>query len=622
MLSPERTEIVFSLTRPDLGTDEYLSQLYAVPTAGSAAPRRLTHGPSDTSPAYSPDGRWLAFCRAVEGRAPQLWVMPTTGGEPRCLTDATLGVSSPLWSPDSASIVFRSRVPEPGRYGSTDGITAEREAPRRVTSHTYRADGTGYILDRPAHVFVVDPQAESPVAVQVTAGSFDHGRAAFSPDSKRLVFVAARHDRAGDDLRVDVWTCAVDGTDLRAVTSGGLRARTAQFTPDGRRICFVAMDLTHVEGEIPSLRSYGIWTVPADGSAEPAELTDPADTHVLRWAAEPITAVADGVVYVNENRGAVDLLLAPYDAGRARVLVAGGQRQVYGFAVSNDGATVVAAVGSDTSPGEIVVGDIELTAFGASLQGVRLAPMEELSATAPDGYPVHGWVVRPAGPGPHPVLLFVHGGPHTQFGWEMFDEAQVYAGAGYAVVVGNPRGSSGYGRAHGQAGAHDFGIASAAPDLLALLDAAVSQSDLDANRVGVMGGSYGATMTAWLAAHHGDRFRTAIAERGMYAIDSLVATSDHGWDLADELDPSVWHTYSPLTYADRITVPTLVIHSEQDLVCPLEQGQRLFFALKRAGTPVELVIFPGEGHELSRSGRPSHRVARFDVILEWLTRHL
>ncbi|GIJ75338.1 alpha/beta hydrolase family protein [Virgisporangium ochraceum] len=172
--------------------------------------------------------------------------------------------------------------------------------------------------------------------------------------------------------------------------------------------------------------------------------------------------------------------------------------------------------------------------------------------------------MRPAGPGPHPVLLFVHGGPHTQLGWEVFDEAQVYTGAGYAVVFGNPRGSSGYGRAHGRAGAHDFAIGSAAPDLLALLDAALADGDLDGDRVGVMGGSYGGTMTAWLAAHH----------------------------------------------------------SEQDLVCPLEQAQRLFFTLKRAGTPVELVIFPGEGHELSRSGLPSHRLARFDVVLEWWDRHL
>jgi dipeptidyl aminopeptidase/acylaminoacyl peptidase len=161
-----------------------------------------------------------------------------------------------------------------------------------------------------------------------------------------------------------------------------------------------------------------------------------------------------------------------------------------------------------------------------------------------------------------------------------------------------------------------------APDLVSLLDAALMADDLDGDRVAVMGGSYGGLMTAWLAAHHGGRFRAAIAERGMYSIDSFAATSDHGWDIAFELDASLWGACSPLTYADQIRIPTLIIHSEQDMVCPFEQAQRLFAALKRAGTPVELVIFPGEGHGLSRSGLPSHRLARFDVILEWLKRHL
>ncbi|GAA0921209.1 S9 family peptidase [Virgisporangium aurantiacum] len=625
-ISPDGTDMVFSLNHLELSPDEYRSQLWTVPANGSAEPRRLTHGPADADPAYSPDGRWLAFCRTVEGGVPQLWVMPTGGGEPRCLTDATLGVSSPLWSPDSKYIAFRSRVPEPGRYGTAEGVTPDREPPRRVTSFTYRANGTGFVVDRPAHVFVIDPHTEGSAPVQVTAGSFDHGRAAFSPDSQRLVFVAARHDGAGDDLRVDVWTCATDGTDLRALTSGGLRARTALFTPDGRNVCFVALDLAQVDGEAPSLRSYSVWIVPADGSGAPSELTDPADTHVLRWAAEPIATVADGVVYANENRGAVDLVLAPYDGGPARTLV-GGRRQAYGFTVTRDLTAVVAAVGSDTCPGEIVVREADgtertLTGFADSLRDVRLAPMEEVTATAPDGYPVHGWIVRPAGSGPHPVVLLVHGGPHTQYGWELFDEAQVYAGAGYAVVMGNPRGSSGYGRAHGQAGARDFCTASVAPDLLALLDAALLDSDLDGDRVGVMGGSYGGTMTAWLAAHHGGRFRTAVTERGMYAFDSFAATSDHGWCIVNDLDASRWPECSPLTYAGNIGIPTLIIHSEQDLVCPLEQAQRLFFALKRAGTAVELIIFPGEGHELSRSGLPSHRISRFEVILDWLARHL
>jgi dipeptidyl aminopeptidase/acylaminoacyl peptidase len=237
---------------------------------------------------------------------------------------------------------------------------------------------------------------------------------------------------------------------------------------------------------------------------------------------------------------------------------------------------------------------------------------------------VHGWVVRPEGQGPHPVLLMIHGGPFAQYGWRLFDEAQVYAGAGYAVVMGNPRGSSGYGEAHGRAVVGDVGEVTA-KDLLALLDAALKSPDLDASRVGVLGGSHGGFMTTWLAAHHGDRFKAAISERAVNAIDSFTGSSDIGWFFGADLygaDRAQQDRQSPLTHADRIDTPMLIIHSEHDWRCPVEQAQRLYVALKLRQVPVEFLLFPGEGHELSRSGLPSHRIARFEAILDWWRRWL
>jgi dipeptidyl aminopeptidase/acylaminoacyl peptidase len=215
----------------------------------------------------------------------------------------------------------------------------------------------------------------------------------------------------------------------------------------------------------------------------------------------------------------------------------------------------------------------------------------------------------------------IHGGPFAQYGWRLFDEAQVYAGAGYAVVYGNPRGSSGYGEAHGAAIRGNVGEATAT-DLLALLDAALKAPDLDAGRVGVLGGSHGGFMTTWLAAHHGERFRAAVSERAVNAIDSFAGTSDIGWYFADSLYVGDFKRESPLSYAAQISVPLLIIHAEQDWRCPVEQAQRLFTALRRRGAAVEMLLFPGEGHELSRSGLPSHRVQRFDAILAWFARWL
>ncbi|MGH3343056.1 MAG: S9 family peptidase [Carbonactinosporaceae bacterium] len=628
-MSPDARHAVVAASHPDLDEDAYRGALWRVPTDGSAPPRRLTHGWHDSAPQYSPDGRWLAFLRAAQGGKPQVHVMPTDGGEPRRVAEQALGSGPPAWSPDSTRICYVARVPDEGRYGTRDGVTPDREPPRRITTLQFRVDDLGFLIDRRSHVFVVDPFAGDPGSesqpAQVTSGDYDHDDVAWSPDGALLTFCAARHDERDRDLARDVWVCAPDGSGLcrvSRVSRGGLEASRPRFAPDGAHVLFVAADLG------PSGRAFfasqdGVWSAPADGSAEARRLTDPERYHVA--AAAPLEPTADGVLFAGEHRGAVDLLLAPYDGAEPRPVLA-GHRQVQGCA-ARDGV-LVATVAEPATAGELIAvrdgAERVLTSFGAELASRGVHPMAEIDATAPDGHPVHGWVVRPEGHGPHPVLLMIHGGPFAQYGWRLFDEAQVCAGAGFAVVLGNPRGSSGYGRAHGRHIVGDVGARSA-PDLLALLDAALEAPDLDAGRVGVLGGSYGGYMTTWLAAHT-DRFRAAISERALNVSDSFLGSSDFGWVLVDELfgtDPERQAEQSPLTYAGKIDTPLLIIHSEQDWRCPVEQAQRLYVALKmRGAVETELLLFPGEGHELSRSGLPSHRVARFEAILDWWSRHL
>ncbi|HLV57735.1 MAG TPA: S9 family peptidase [Natronosporangium sp.] len=630
-LSPDGHHAVLAVTYPDLDADDYPAHLWLVPTDGSAPPRRLTHGWRDSEPAWSPDGRWIAFVRAEREEnptgpprtgKPQLWVLPADGGEPRRLTDHPLGVSAPVWSPDSTRLAYLARVPEPGRYGTDEKVPPEAEPPRRITRSRYRLDGVGFTFDRPTHVWTVAVEDGEPV--QVTGGDHEHAGVSWSPDGQLLTFAAARHDTAGDDLRTDIWVCRPDGSQLRPLTAGGLSAGQPRFAPDGRVVCFTASPLGD-DARTAVCRNTGVWSVPLDGGP-PRRLTD-QERYTLASPGGMILPVEDGVLFTAEHRGAVQLLRVPYDGGRPEVLV-GGPRQVAGVAAA--GGTLAVTVVDAERPGELAVlsgGELKvLTGFNDDFPAtVGVRPMVELTATAPDGYPVHGWVIKPDGPGPHPVLLLIHGGPFTQYGWRVFDEAQVYAGAGYAVVMGNPRGSSGYGEAHGRAVMGNVGEVSAT-DLLALLDAALAgDPSLDGSRVGVHGGSHGGFMTTWLAAHHGDRFRAAISERAVNAIDSFTGSSDIGWFFAADLygaDPARQAAQSPLTYADRIDIPMLIIHSEQDWRCPMEQAQRLFVALKRRGVPVEMLLFPGEGHELSRSGRPRHRLARFEAVLDWWARHL
>jgi dipeptidyl aminopeptidase/acylaminoacyl peptidase len=338
---------------------------------------------------------------------------------------------------------------------------------------------------------------------------------------------------------------------------------------------------------------------------------------------------ADVLVAVR-NRGAVELRAVAFDAADAPLadltVVYADRAALRSFTV--DGPVIAAVVATLETSGDVVllgaVAPRVLTDYSKPLRDKGLRPVLELEATAPDGYPVHGWLVLPEGEGPHPVLRVVHGGPFTQQDWAVFDEAQVYASAGYAVVLGNPRGSAGYGQQHGHAITHGFGTVDV-DDVLALLDKALERPDMDASRVGIMGGSYGGFMTSWLAAHHGERFRAAWSERAVNAWDSMVGSSDIGYTFVDSYigaDPEVQRDRSPLSYADKIRIPFAVVHSEQDWRCPLEQAQRMFVALRRAGADAEFLLFPGEGHELSRSGLPRHRVQRFDAILEWWGRHL
>lgn len=620
-LHPDGGRIAVAVTRIDVEADGYRSGIWLVDLAAGVT-RRFTHGSHDSAPAWSPDGRWLAFLRADGDDAPaQPYLIPADGGEARRVAEHPLGVSDLAWSPDSTRLAYVARVPEPGRYErGPDARPAAKEAPRRLTAHGYRFDGLGFIADRPAQVFVVAVDGED-APVQLTRERHQFTTPSWTPDSAQVVFASSLAEEEGS-LADEVYLAPASGGDVRRITRSTTTATSPVVSDDGLTVFFLGTDDLDIAG-----RNIGLFSVPLEGSAPPRRLTGAEEWDLHDAHARAVLATGQqGRYALAARRGAVDVVALP-DGSGPPVYLTEGDHVISDLSVAGDRIAVV--VGSATSPGEVALvgpdGLRVVTDFGVELAGqVSLQPLLELTSTSPDGYPVHGWLVRPSGPGPFPVLLVVHGGPFTQFGYSFFDEAQVYAGAGYAVVLVNPRGSSGYGEAHGRAVVGRFGGPDR-DDLLSLLDAALLVPGLDSSRVGVMGGSYGGLMTTWLAAHDGNRFLAAISERALNAWDSFTGSSDIGWWFTDSYvgtDPAEVRAQSPLTYVDRIEMPMLLIHSEQDWRCPLEQAQRLFVSLSRRRSDAELLLFPGEGHELSRSGLPSHRLARFAAVLEWWGRQL
>lgn len=634
-LSPSAEQVAFAVGWADIESDAYLSELWLIPTHGGKPARRLTSGHRDMAPAWSPDGASIAFVRYARnagGADPrgQIFLLRLDTGKIRQLTDCLLGVDSFTWSPRGSEIAFVARVPEEGRYGTDPRVSPLNEMPRRISTLQYRYDGVGFTADKRRHVFRLETGAgtEAPRITQLTRGDHDNWMPCWTPDGERIAFLSVRHPDNESRIAQDVFVADRDGTNLRQITGTDLCIFRPTFSPEGDEILFIAH--TNGDDHIDVVQRYaGLWKVPADGSRPAERLTDEATIHLnerynARGSANVrnLTWHRDGILAERPHRGSVELVHV--DRGGKVTTLMGGARQVRGFDAV--GSTIVCNVVSETSWGSLVAiteGKERVLWEPAASPAPRLASLEPLEAQSTDGYPVHGWIARPEGEGPHPVLLMIHGGPFYQHGWGPSDEVQAYVGAGYAVLLANPRGSLGYGQAHSRSVIGKV-FTSDADDLLAFVDEALTDPRLDAKRVGVLGVSYGGGMTSWLVGHT-DRFGAAVSECAVNDWESFILTADIGYYFAQaytSLDPQAIRAKSPINYAEQVNTPVLVIQSELDWCCAMEQGQKYYARLKRAGKQTEMLLFPGEGHMLFESGKPRHRVARLDAILEWLQRHL
>lgn len=674
-ISPDGQQLTYVLTRRALRNDDdyyYTRHLFLARLDGQQPPVQITHGDrSDSQPAWSPDGRHLAFVRAHEGK-PQIWILPLDGGEAYPLTKARYGASQPRWSPDGQAILFASSMPRhalggtpawppdrPGRNhqdepawllldaeqqkgieaspdGSIEALRAwlarnnSKDNPRVINRLQFQAEQDLQPEEAFNQLFIQPfPSGE---ARRLTHRFQNFNQHTWSPDGKTILCTATQPDVHPDYQyqELALWSIAPDGSGLQEwLRLPDCVLSNPQFSPDGRQIAFIASC-----GEGSIARQSNIALAAADGSSfRLLTATLDRDVNAFRWASD-----GQALYFTASSEGDIPLYRLDLSSGQPERL-SGENQGVMDFALQ--GERLAYALSHPTSPWELYTQTLDApqpqqltNLHGDWLRGKRLGKMHEHWVERPDGARVQYWVIEPAGLQQglrYPTILNIHGGPTAMWGpasYSMWHEFQLQSSWGYGLVFCNPRGSSGYGDAFKKANINDWGHGPAGDILAALEDAQQRYSWIDGEQLFATGGSYAGYMVAWLVAHD-QRFKAANCQRGVYELSTFLGEGN-AWRLV----PGYFGGYpwqpevkarldanSPLTFVENIHTPLLIMHSDEDLRTGVIQSEMLYKSLKLLNRPVEYVRYPKEGHELSRSGNPLRMMDRLMRIIEFFERY-
>jgi dipeptidyl aminopeptidase/acylaminoacyl peptidase len=683
-ISPDGSRIAFVRVSVNEKADTYDTALWIVAANGSEPARRLTGGTRDSTPRWSPDGRRLAFVRAVEQDAkvqpPQIYVLSLAGGEARAATDIPRGAGNPVWSPDGKMIAFSSTArpedlekaaaaakeaakeagKEVGKDAAKDKADAGQEKPikresdvRVITRAVYRANGMpdfGYVdPDRPSHIWTIDVPESTPATLpkprQVTSGEFAAASHSWSADGSRIYFLSDRREEPYYlPFDTDLFSVGREGGEPSVVASidGGIGPYTT--APDGKRIAFFG-----TLGGTPE-RSYSqtdLWVIDAPGGT-PRNLTADYDFDAggslggdqrAPRGSHPAAPVwdADGrSIFMRVGRqGNADLVRVDAASGRVFDPLSSANHDVMSFTADRTGSKFAVVISTSTRVGDLHLleggAPKKLTSFNDELfDGLTMNEPEEIWYSSFDGKKIQGWILKPPAfdaTRKYPLIVQIHGGPHSAYGNTFTHEFQWMAAKGYVVLYTNPRGSSNYGQ--------DFGnvIQFAYPgddykDIMAGVDEVLKKGYVDEARMGVTGGSGGGLLTNWTVTQT-NRFKAAVSQRDISDWADFWYTADftlfrQTWFRKPPFqDPADFARRSPITYVEKIQTPLMFVLGDEDWRTPPGAGgEQLFRALKYLKRDTEMVRFPDENHELSRSGKPWHRVERLQHIVRWFDKHL
>jgi dipeptidyl aminopeptidase/acylaminoacyl peptidase len=627
-LSPDGAWVAYTVTLPDTVKDEPNRDLWMTSWDGRRTVRLTTSPSSEGTPRWSPDGRYLAFLSSREDArdAAQVWLLDRAGGEAERLTDLPGGVSAYAWSPDSKRLALIASDPSPD---SARSDTSHRSSPKPIVidRFQFKEDETGYLDQRRSHLYIFDLASRK--AELITAGAYNEVMPAWAPDGKSIAFVSKR----GADLdRTNNWdlyvVAAAPGARAKQLTTfdgpdmdPGWGGRPPAWSPDGRYIAYV-------QGGPQKLIYYAgqkLAVVPVAGGAARV-VTPTLDRNVLspQWSTD-----GSSILFLLEDDRVTQLARVSAQGGPVQTITQ-GRRFVSDYSVAPDGKIAVLA-STQSAPAEVFALDgSNLRPLSRQNDGwlarVQLASVEEISFKSRDGTPINGFLVRPPGyreGSKVPTVLRIHGGPVYQFSNEFFFEWQLLAANGFAVVAANPRGSSGRGEKFSLAIWADWGNKDS-QDVLAAVDYAIARGVADPSRLGVGGWSYGGILTNQVIARD-QRFKAAISGAGQSNALAGYGTDQYVREYEAELgkpwaNSDTWIRVSyPFFHADRIVTPTLFLCGDKDFNVPLLNSEQMYQSLKSLGRDTQLVIYPGEFHEIRR---PSFERDRLQRYVEWYDRYL
>ncbi|HEY4954928.1 MAG TPA: S9 family peptidase [Gemmatimonadaceae bacterium] len=662
-LSPDGSRVAYAKVVVDRKHTGYETSLWSVSTKGGDL-QRLTAGTHDSQPRWSPDGTRLAFVRSVEKdgkpQPPQIFVLSMSGGEPTQITELTKGASSPHWSPDGRRIAFASDMsPEdiaksakdkqPKPAGDTTDAEHESDV-KYVTRAVYRSNDQGYLdPHRPTHIWVATLPTSSDEKItprQITSGKFDEEDFFWSKDGRDIVFTTTRVDEPEYELpHSDLYRISADGGEPALINAVPIGVNAMSPSPDGKRIAF----RSNLNEPVRSYDEPDLFVLDLTPGAKPKNLSADFDYDVgggiggdnapprAAGGTRPIwSADGNSIVDVVSITGRANLMRFPVNGGKP-VEVTKGDQAVQRFSSAGDGSTITMLVSTPTNIGDLFVvsGNSgiprRITDVNAKLFSQLDVPApEEIWYTSFDGRKIQAWVQKPPGfdaTKKYPLILNIHGGPHTAYGWVFDHEFQWMAAKGYVVLYPNPRGSTSYGQEFGNIIQYKY-PGDDYKDLMAGVDELIKRGYVDPKRLGVTGGSGGGVLTDWTVTQT-TRFSAAVSQRDISDWAAWWYTADFWlyqprWFQKPPFeDPKDYANRSAITFVDRITTPMAFILGDADFRTPPESGgEQLFRALKYLKRPTALVRFPGETHELSRSGQPWHRVERLEAIVGWFDKYL